>query len=687
MNLWAWLILIEGWQSFANADFVYDLVRVQDTIYSATNGGLAQFSIPDSKWVRVFTNTDGLEELRLRALAVDGKGNLWMGRDGGLSIKAQGRISNYPPHLFSSEVQALAVAGDTLLVGTPEGLYLIATNWTPQPEPGEAPEMVLREPIHSLGVGADIWVGTGDGLIRLVARNPDSLKEFPIRGPVTAIGVAHDRVYFATPRRVMSWQGRFDTLIVFKDTVTVRDLLIRPDTLYLATRKGLFCLKGGALVELFPVYPEPGWKEDIRALLWADGLWFGVGIPWAQDLFGYGLYRYEGPGRHRSFPTNTPFSNHISSLLATPSGEIWVCHKRFWHETGVSHRSRDGKWERVGRKRIPNAPNTKVLAQDSRGWIWFGCWSAHDTAVVGYNPKDSSVRYYGWEGNPYFNVISAIGVDPKDRVWAFHFNHERITIHDSLAHPIGEIYLPGIYRGTEFAFDKDCRAWLASQEGLVLIHPDSGLLRTFTTSDGLPSSRVSSVAIDPRGWVWVGTDQGLARWDGESFRLYSPDQVVKVRADGWGRIWVLGPQDLKRFCPSTGRWEEYLPGPRSLVPAQLYTDLYLDPSQGYLLVGSGGGLSRFDYHEGQPAPSPDSVEVYPNPFIFGLHHRITIGRLPLGARVELYTLAGELIGPAQHIPEKGLAYLDPPTNISSGLYLIFISSPAGDRVVRLVVVR
>jgi hypothetical protein len=277
-------------------------------------------------------------------------------------------------------------------------------------------------------------------------------------------------------------------------------------------------------------------------------------------------------------------------------------------------------------------------------------------------------------------------VDQKDWVWAFHFDRERITVHDSLARPVKEFYLPGIIHGSEFAFDLDNQAWLASEEGLVLIHPD-GFIRSFGTADGLPSSRVSSVSIDKKGRLWVGTDQGLASWDGKSFKVHSSDWVLKVRPDDWGDIWTLTPNSLHRYRPSTGEWRDYPPGPNSLVPAPLYTDLYLDRSKGYLLVGSGAGLSRFDYYDTEPSPGLDSVEIYPNPFVSGIHHRVTIEHLPSDAQIRIYTLTGEVIGDAPIICEKGLGYFDPPNDLASGIYLIVISSPRGKRVVKLALLR
>src|SRR5579862_4648003 len=48
----------------------------------------------------------------------------------------------------------------------------------------------------------------------------------------------------------------------------------------------------------------------------------------------------------------------------------------------------------------------------------------------------------------------------------------------------------------------------------------SGYVRTtFTIEDGLPDSVVNAVVQSQNGYLWVGTQGGLARFDGQHFTL------------------------------------------------------------------------------------------------------------------------------------------------------------------------
>ena len=42
-------------------------------------------------------------------------------------------------------------------------------------------------------------------------------------------------------------------------------------------------------------------------------------------------------------------------------------------------------------------------------------------------------------------------------------------------------------------------------------------LTTWNENDGLPAGRIRAIAQDARGYLWLGTDAGLVRFDGIRF--------------------------------------------------------------------------------------------------------------------------------------------------------------------------
>lgn len=68
--------------------------------------------------------------------------------------------------------------------------------------------------------------------------------------------------------------------------------------------------------------------------------------------------------------------------------------------------------------------------------------------------------------------------------------------------------------------------------------------RGFTVEDGLPSNLIYSFALDDRGFLWISTDNGVARFDGRHFKVFNtedglPDnEVLEVVKEGDGTIWA-----------------------------------------------------------------------------------------------------------------------------------------------------
>ena len=73
-------------------------------------------------------------------------------------------------------------------------------------------------------------------------------------------------------------------------------------------------------------------------------------------------------------------------------------------------------------------------------------------------------------------------------------------------------------------------------------------MRVITTKDGLPQSFVSGLVQDDDGFVWVGTRNGLARYDGSRFKVFhhrnqdtttlTSNVIIALRKDTHNQIWI-----------------------------------------------------------------------------------------------------------------------------------------------------
>ena len=83
-----------------------------------------------------------------------------------------------------------------------------------------------------------------------------------------------------------------------------------------------------------------------------------------------------------------------------------------------------------------------------------------------------------------------------------------------------------------------------------------------------PGVEVSDLLIDKQGYLWTGTVNGLARFDGYGFKRYyfNPNDtntihgltVWSVFEDRKGQIWVgSGPSFLNMYSPVTQKFVQY----------------------------------------------------------------------------------------------------------------------------------
>jgi ligand-binding sensor domain-containing protein len=67
------------------------------------------------------------------------------------------------------------------------------------------------------------------------------------------------------------------------------------------------------------------------------------------------------------------------------------------------------------------------------------------------------------------------------------------------------------------------------------------ILINYTKENGLPSNETYCVIKDKKGYIWIGTDKGVVRYNGNKFQKFDlPDNVVfKIKEADDGKIWFF----------------------------------------------------------------------------------------------------------------------------------------------------
>lgn len=156
--------------------------------------------------------------------------------------------------------------------------------------------------------------------------------------------------------------------------------------------------------------------------------------------------------------------------------------------------------------------------------------------------------------------------------------------------------------------DSRGRLWFADWQALHVYDPADQNMQCFkheaSDESSLSNSYVSALYEDRRGQIWVGTANGLNRWNPEAghFRRilpshYLPDldtalynYITAIEEDAAGNLWLGTGEGLLYFHTTEERFAVYRPPAGGLTGGGVF-DLMRDNS-GVLWIGTGEGLCR-----------------------------------------------------------------------------------------------
>jgi ligand-binding sensor domain-containing protein/signal transduction histidine kinase len=130
-----------------------------------------------------------------------------------------------------------------------------------------------------------------------------------------------------------------------------------------------------------------------------------------------------------------------------------------------------------------------------------------------------------------------------------------------------------------------------------------------STEEGLSQSRVDHMLQDAQGFLWIGTYNGLNRYDGYRFQHYKPEAKnpngmggVYIHAlfqDRSGALWIAVDQGLDRFDPATGRFLHFRSDPGDPTSLAGHVEHITQDSNGMLWLAKRNGLDRLDPSSGR----------------------------------------------------------------------------------------
>ena len=248
---------------------------------------------------------------------------------------------------------------------------------------------------------------------------------------------------------------------------------------------------------------------------------------------------------------------------------------------GIFWYGADGSCQQVSKAQGLSSDFVVSLCMDRDGNLWVG---TDGEGLNGIRRKifDTPAGLHPW-------AAQSLSEDGAGGLWAaFNFHGLSYFITNS---------------AQDFGAGRNSNAWtvLVDRKQQIWVGTRGEGLFQFQTNHFQPApgaeilgQQIFALFEDHQGWLWAGTQNGLARWNGEDWKIFTTPDGLVVRAiaeDAEGSLWI-GTENRGLVFFEAGKFISYQKEEDGL-PGNDISCLYLD-RDGVLWVGtSGHGLARF----------------------------------------------------------------------------------------------
>jgi signal transduction histidine kinase/ligand-binding sensor domain-containing protein len=590
------------------------LVEAQGNFTSTNSSAVAQASL-SARTIRMpvvrgsdlafreLSNVTGLSQTRVLQIVQDDQGFMWFGTQYGLDrydgykfrvfTPVPGRVNSlsgaYIYALFKDRAGKLWIGCDQFL----DRFDPTTETFTHYRIGSDASSRVLVTVVHiSQDRTGELWLATGDGLYGF---DPDTgqITHHYVHDPSNPFSLSSNDLRLAgEDRSGRFWVMERSNLEEFdRETGKVMLRVSLPES----------------------VSQSSSFYEDHLGTFWIvyDAVRGGGGLATfdrtTKTLTNFSLY---DANSGKMMPVG------MVAMLEDENGTLWFASEgegllKFDRENGrmISYRNHPGNAGSIAEDRVI------ALGEDHQGSIWT---AFHARAPNSFSIKNPSFRpLLGQSLSPNSlgeYIVNAIYEDQKGAVWV------GITGYLIRIDPKTGKY--SFYRpqGSELKFDPIAIAedgsgnvWLGTVgQGLYRFDPGTGAFRNYVHHPGDPSSlssnAIGKVFIDRAGTIWLGTWDGLDRFDSSTgrFAVYKRDvqsgaeYYFDIAEDQKGGLWLGGTSGLQHFDPATAKFRGYqhtLDDPTSLSDDRI-TSVHVDHS-GTVWAATENGLDKLDQESGR----------------------------------------------------------------------------------------
>jgi len=319
-------------------------------------------------------------------------------------------------------------------------------------------------------------------------------------------------------------------------------------------------------------------------------------------------------------------SNHISDVFEDSYGTMWIGTR----DKGLNVLDRQNNTFRTYRT-IPNDDNSissdriAAIYEDKSGVVWV----ATNKGVNRINRNSYKFLHYQHVVNNFNsltnNLVWAFNEDIDSNIWIG--TDDGLNVFDRKS---GKFF---VYRTNAadknsisgniikaIISDKDGDTWIGTQDNGLDQFTTTGkgkyqkiiIKRKLNVNSGLSDNAIWCLLEDDDGFIWIGTNSGLNRYDKKTdeiktyrYNPYNPysisNNIINVLyQDKYGIVWAGTYNGLNKYDKKTGHFYTYkhIAGDTQSLSSNRVFGIYEDKS-GVIWLGTlGGGLNRFDRKTG-----------------------------------------------------------------------------------------
>lgn len=561
-------------------------------------------------------------------------GSLWLGTKDGLNKYDYNlnSFSQYFPVIqqlesISNVIISIVIDKDnTIWLGTRDGLFSFNPSneiFTRHFEGTQIKNIVVNHIYESKN--GDLWLGTQEnGLIRYIIaegsykqfkHDPDDPKSLSINIVKTIFEDSYNNLWVGgngLQKIINITSGIFETIVDNKLDYAVVWAIeqVNRNELWLGTSKGLFIYNTeDKSSKFFHSDPKNSTKHAINSIfslnkdangnIWIGTCWGGVNLVEKQKYFEWHQFQSN---------ESTNCLNNIVTSFVEDKNQIWVGTELdgllLFDMNSRSFQSFEND-PNILEKLIRYGIRTECKGLD--GELWLGT----NGGLNKFNPNTHTYERFIMP----FNVIAIEQVAPhrlligsSSGLYSFDIQTKKYqVVQDSTS----TINFSNLFI-KKFFVDSKKRLWIGTaNEGIILYRSNLDNYIPYKIKGGtssLGANTITSIHEDYNGEIWVGTQNGIYKYDPQTNQFLYPDfnkkltdlQIKGVLSDDHGILWISSNQGITKLNPKTNDIHIYGVSD-GLQNNEFYDGSCLKTSDGEMLFG---GLSGFNIFH------PDSISEY-----------------------------------------------------------------------------